>query len=131
MEEIKAFFEGLKETLNTPIITAFGTTTILGVIALIIRMCLSAPKNKQISLISADLRQQKEMSGKFITKEQYNNVVGYLVELTYFTKNLTNTIKNEEIREDYKQKAQELEQKLPHEILEIVEEKPQEKKARF
>ena len=132
MEEIKAFWEGVVEVLQQPIVIGGVSFTLIGLLWLIIRSALSMPKNKQITLLSSDLSDLRKNSDNYIDKDKYNLVIAYLEKLTYFTKDLLNTIKNEETREDFKRELAEIENTLPHEIVKVVEEQPKEtKKPRF
>ena len=73
MEEIKAFWEGFKEILNHPLIIGGTSVTLLSVIALLVRLFLSAPNKKQIITIKGDLASVRKEQEQFITKQQFNS----------------------------------------------------------
>ena len=80
MEEIKAFWEGFKEILNHPLIIGGTSVTLLSVIALLVRLFLSAPNKKQIITIKGDLASVRKEQEQFITKEQFNSLIGWQIQ---------------------------------------------------
>ncbi len=127
MEEIKAFWEGFKEILNHPLVIGGTSVTLLSVIALLVRMFLSAPQKKQIITIKGDLASVRKNQEQFITKEQFNSLIGYLAKRNAFDEKLVESVKNEGVKLQLKGELAELESELPKELVIVVEEKPKEK----
>ena len=127
MEEIKAFWEGFKEILNHPLVIGGTSVTLLSVIALLVRMFLSAPRKKQIITIKGDLASVRKNQEQFITKEHYNSLIGYLAKRNAFDEKLVESVKNEGVKLQLKGELAELESELPKELIIVVEEKPKEK----
>lgn len=127
MEEIKAFFEGLGEILDKPIVIGGFSITILGVLALLVKMFLNAPKTKKINEIKIDLSATRKEQEKFVTKEEYNNLLDYTKKSNAFYEKLVNCVKNEGTKLQLKGELTELEEQAPKELVIVVEEKPKEK----
>lgn len=127
MEEIKAFWEGFKEILNHPLVIGGTSVTLLSVIALLVRLFLSAPQKKQIITIKGDLTSVRKEQEQFITKEHYNSLIGYLAKRNAFDEKLVESVKNEGVKLQLKGELAELESELPKELIIVVEEKPKEK----
>ena len=127
MEEIKAFWEGFKEILNHPLIIGGTSVTLLSVIALLVRLFLSTPKTKQIITIKGDLASVRKKQEQFITKEQFNSLVGYFEKQNAFNEKLVENIKNESTKAQLKLELAEIESEIPKELVIVVEEKPKEK----
>lgn len=127
MEEIKAFWEGFKEILNHPLVIGGTTFTLLGLLALLVRLFLSAPKKKQIITIKSDLASVRKEQEQFITKEQFNSLIGYFAKQNAFSEKLVECVKNEGAKLQLKGELAEIENELPKELVIVVEEKPKEK----
>lgn len=127
MEEIKAFWEGFKEILNHPLVIGGTSVTLLSVLALLVRMFLSAPQKKQIITIKGDLASVRKEQEQFITKEQFNSLIGYFAKRNAFDEKLVESVKNEGVKLQLKGELAELESELPKELIIVVEEKPKEK----
>lgn len=127
MEEIKAFWEGFKEILNHPLVIGGTTFTLLGLLALLVRLFLSAPKKKQIITIKSDLASVRKEQEQFITKEQFNSLIGYFAKQNAFSEKLVESVKNEGVKLQLKGELAEIENELPKELVIVVEEKPKEK----
>lgn len=127
MEEIKAFWEGFKEILNHPLIIGGTSVTLLSAIALLVRLFLSAPNKKQIITIKGDLASVRKEQEQFITKEQFNSLVGYFEKQNAFSEKLVECVKNEGTKLQLKSELTELESQAPKELVIVVEEKPKEK----
>ena len=127
MEEIEAFWEGFKEILNHPLVIGGTSVTLLSVIALLVRMFLSAPKKKEIITIKGNLTSVRKEQEQFITKEHYNSLIGYLAKRNAFNEKLVESVKNEGVKLQLKGELAELESELPKELIIVVEEKPKEK----
>lgn len=126
VEEWKAFWEGAKEFFTQPIVFGGTSITLLGLIALIVRMFLTIPKNKQISSISRDMTTIKNERNNYVTINDYNALVDYSKRQAEFMLTMVSTIKNQTLREEYDKQAHELINNAPREII-IVVEKPKEK----
>lgn len=132
MEEIKAFWEGFKEILNHPLVIGGTSVTLLSVIALLVRLFLSAPNKKQIITIKGDLASVRKEQKQYVTKKQYNSIVGYFAKQNAFSEKLVENIKNESTKAQLKCELAEIESEIPKELVIEVEVKPVEKpKARF
>lgn len=127
MEEIKAFWEGFKEILNHPLIIGGTSVTFLSIIALLVRLFLSAPNKKQIITIKGDLASVRKNQEQYVTKEQFNSLVGYFAKQNAFNEKLVENIKNESTKAQLKCELAEIESELPKELVIVVEEKPKEK----
>lgn len=127
MEEIKAFWEGFKEILNHPLVIGGTSVTLLSVIALLVRMFLSAPQKKQIITIKGDLASVRKAQEQYATKEQFNSLVGYFAKQNAFNEKLIESVKNEGTKAQLKCELAEIESELPKELIIKVEEKPKEK----
>ena len=127
MEEIKAFWEGFKEILNHPLVIGGTSVTLLSIIALLVRLFLSAPQKKQIITIKGDLTSVRKEQEQFITKAQYNSLIGYLAKQNAFNEKLVDCVKNEGTKAQLKCELAEIESEIPKELVIVVEEKPKEK----
>ena len=85
MEEIKAFFEGLGEILDKPIVIGGFSITILGVIALLVKMFLNAPKSKKINEIRIDLSATRKEQQNLVTKDEFNALLDYSKKKAIFS----------------------------------------------
>lgn len=127
MEEIKAFWEGFKEILNHPLVIGGTSVTLLSVIALLVRLFLSAPNKKQIITIKGDLASVREEQEQFITKQQFNSLIGYFEKQNAFNEKLVECVKNENTKTQLKCELAKIESEIPKELVIVVEEKPKEK----
>ena len=127
MEEIKAFFEGLGEILDKPIVIGGVSFTIFGLIALVINMFLNRPKNKNIKKITIDLTATRNEQKNFVTKDEFNALLDYSKKVIDFDYKVLDTIKNEGTKIALKNELAELESQAPKELVIVVEEKPKEK----
>ena len=127
MEEIKAFWEGFKEILNHPLVIGGTSVTLLSVIALLVRLFLSAPNKKQIITIKGDLTSVRKEQEQFITKQQFNSLIGYFEKQNAFNEKLVENVKNESTKAQLKLELAEIESEIPKELVIVVEEKPKEK----
>lgn len=127
MEEIKAFFEGLGEILEKPIVIGGVSFTIFGLIALIINMFLNRPKNKNMKKITIDLTTTRKEQKNFVTKKDHNELLDYSKNICNFCYKMLDTIKNEGTKIALKNELAEIESQAPKELVVVVEEKPKEK----
>lgn len=127
MDEIKAFFEGLGEILEKPIVIGGVSFTIIGLIALIVNMFLNRPRNKNIKEIKIDLSATRKEQKNFVTKDEFNALLNYSKKVSDFNYKVLDTIKNEGTRLALKNELAEIESQTPKELVNEVEEKPKEK----
>ena len=127
MDEIKAFFEGLGEILDKPIVIGGFSITILGIIALVIKMFLNAPKSKKINEIRIDLSATRKEQQNFVTKDEFNALLDYSKKVSDFNYKVLDTIKKEGTKIALKNELAEIESQAPKELVVVVEEKPKEK----